>query len=128
MKAIQELLAVSLLSITALGGCTKEGGGSAPIPEAAKQEAQQLFTTRCSTCHGARGAGDGPASAGLTPKPRNFQDKGWQSSITDGAIEKVILEGGMAVGKSPAMPPNPDLNEKKDVVRALRAQIRGLAN
>jgi cytochrome c oxidase cbb3-type subunit 2/cytochrome c oxidase cbb3-type subunit I/II len=127
MKALQELLAVSLLSLTALGGCSKEGG-SASIPEAAKQEAQQLFTTRCSTCHGARGAGDGPASAGLTPKPRNFQDKGWQSSITDGQIEKVILEGGMAMGKSPAMPPNPDLNEKKDVVRALRAQIRGLAN
>ena len=127
MKALQELLAVSLLSLTALGGCSKEGG-RASIPEAAKQEAQQLFTTRCSTCHGARGAGDGPASAGLTPKPRNFQDKGWQSSITDGQIEKVILEGGMAMGKSPAMPPNPDLNEKKDVVRALRAQIRGLAN
>ena len=127
MKALQELLAVSLLSLTALGGCSKEGG-SASIPEAAKQEAQQLFTTRCSTCHGARGAGDGPASAGLTPKPRNFQDKGWQSSITDGQIEKAILEGGLATGKSPAMPPNPDLNEKKDVVRALRAQIRGLAN
>ena len=119
----------ALVSIVAVSGCNKNSGSSAPpISPAAKQEAAEIFSSRCTVCHGATGAGDGPGSAGLSPKPRNFQDKGWQSSITDGQIEKVILEGGMAMGKSPAMPPNPDLNEKKDVVRALRAQIRGLAN
>ena len=106
--------------------CNKAGGGSS-IPEAARQEAKTVFDTRCVTCHGPRGAGDGPGAVALTPKPRNFQDKAWQSSITDVQIETIIKSGGMAVGKSPAMPPNPDLDAKPQVVAALREHIRSLA-
>jgi mono/diheme cytochrome c family protein len=85
---------------------------AAPVAGAAdaRAEAEQIFTTRCVTCHGPQGAGDGPASAGLTPPPRNFQDPAWQA----------------AVGKSAAMPGNPDLMSKPDVVAALRAFVRGL--
>ena len=92
-----------------------------------KAEAEQVFATRCVTCHGARGAGDGPASAGLTPKPRNFQDAEWQASVSNEHIEKIIMYGGAAVGRSPAMPANPDLSSKPAVVLALRMHIRGLA-
>ena len=93
----------------------------------AHAEAQEIFATRCVTCHGPNGAGDGPASAGLTPPPRNFQDPAWQTSVDDDHIEKIIKYGGAAVGRSVAMPGNPDLNAKPAVVAALREHIRGLA-
>jgi mono/diheme cytochrome c family protein len=104
----------------------------APAPAAAPaaaagDEAKQIFATRCFTCHGSEGAGDGPGSAALTPKPRNFQDVAWQDSVTDEHIEKIVMYGGAAVGRSPTMPGNPDLMSKPEVVRALVAHVRGLA-
>lgn len=87
-------------------------------------KAVEIFTTRCTPCHGPSGAGDGPASASLQPKPRNFNDAAWQSSIDDAYIEKIIKFGGAAVGKSPAMPGNPDLNDPQ-VVAELRSVVRG---
>lgn len=98
---------------------------AAAVPEAAKKEAQELFANRCTPCHGPNGRGDGPASAGLTPPPRNFSDPEWQKSVTDEHIEKIIKFGGAAVGKSMAMPPNPDLMAKPQVVSGLREVVRG---
>ena len=63
------------------------------------------------------------ASASLDPHPRNFHDKEWQKSVTDQHIETIIKVGGAGVGKSPAMPGNPDLSDPA-VVSALRAMIR----
>lgn len=127
--------------VVALGatGCGKGGqpaaSGSgttqtkgAMSPEQAKKEAAEIFANRCTPCHGPSGAGDGPASAGLAPKPRDFRDPEWQKSVDDAHIEKAIQYGGAAVGKSAAMPANPDLNEKTEVVASLRALIRGLGN
>ncbi len=99
---------------------------SATVSDAAMAEAKNLFATRCMPCHGAEGRGDGPASKGLTPQPRNFHDPEWQKGVTDEHIEKIINYGGAAVGKSPMMPPNPDLVAKKDVVAGLRQHIREL--
>jgi mono/diheme cytochrome c family protein len=93
----------------------------------ARSEALQIFESRCVTCHGPQGAGDGPASAGLTPPPRNFQDPAWQKSVTDTHLEQIVQYGGAAVGRSPAMPANPDLMSKPEVVAALRDHIRGLS-
>lgn len=93
----------------------------------ATREAEQIFATRCFTCHGPKGAGDGPGSAGLTPPPRNFQDPAWQSSVDDEHIAKIIVYGGTAVGLSPMMPGNPDLMGKPEVVKALVAHVRSLA-
>jgi mono/diheme cytochrome c family protein len=94
---------------------------------AALAEAEQIFATRCTTCHGAQGGGDGPGSAALEPKPRNFQDPAWQDSVSDEHIEKIVMYGGAAVGRSPTMPGNPDLMSKPEVVRALVAHVRGLS-
>ena len=90
---------------------------------AATAKAQEIFASRCSVCHGPQGKGDGPASAGLTPKPRNFGDPTWQAAIDDAYLEKIIKYGGAGVGKSPAMPGNPDLTDPA-VVQALRAVVR----
>lgn len=122
------LAGFALFALTATSACNKSGGSSVPaISPAAKQEAAEIFSSRCTVCHGAQGAGDGPGSAGLTPKPRNFQDKAWQGTVKDDYLANIIKNGGGAVGKSPAMPPNPDLAEKTEVVNALVAHVRGLA-
>ncbi len=93
-------------------------------PEAEK-EAQDIFKTRCTMCHGPGGKGDGPAGMALTPKPRNMTDPEWQKSVTDEHIEKIIVGGGSSVGKSVLMPANPDLANKPEVVKALRQIVRG---
>ena len=102
---------------------------AAPAPEkvAARAEAKQVFATTCSPCHGVSGAGNGTRSDTFVPPPRNFQDPGWQASVTDAYIEKIVVQGGEAVGKSASMPPHPDLASKPLVVSALREYIRRLA-
>lgn len=97
------------------------------IPAAAVAEAQAKWQNLCTTCHGALGKGDGPAGMALQPKPRDLSNAAWQAEKTDAHIEKVILEGGHAVGLSVLMPANPDLAGKPEVVKALRAHVRSLA-
>ncbi len=90
-------------------------------------EAKKIYDTRCVTCHGTTGNGDGPGAAALNPKPRKYSDKEWQNSVKDEDIAKAIVEGGPAIGKSPLMPPNPDLKGKDAVVAELVKIIRGFA-
>ena len=85
--------------------------------------AKTVFAQRCTPCHGASGNGDGPASASLDPKPRNYTDAAWQASVDDAYLEKIIKFGGAAVGKSAAMPNNPDLSP--EVITALKDIVRG---
>ncbi len=89
------------------------------------EKGKEVFNQRCVPCHGSTGHGDGPASASLNPKPRKFADGSWQSQVTDDYIEKIIQLGGAAVGKSPAMPSNPDLQSQPQVVAGLRTVVRG---
>lgn len=119
-------LALAAAPVLAAGKAGKPAAKPAAlkISEAARKEAAEIFATRCFACHGATGLGDGVAAAALTPKPRNYHDKEWQKSVTDEAIEKIIKLGGPAVGKSPLMPPNPDLEAKPEVVSALRETVR----
>jgi mono/diheme cytochrome c family protein len=140
------LALVTTLSLAALA-CSKPEDKPAPAPVAAPApqpaettqtnaggggggggagtaEAKTIFATRCSTCHGVDGKGNGPASITLNPKPRNYTDAGWQNSVTDDHIREIIVKGGAAVGKSPLMPPNPDLENKPEVVTGLVAIVR----
>jgi len=87
--------------------------------------AKTTFNSKCIVCHGSIGLGDGPGAAALTPKPRAFSDPTWQGSVTDEQIAKTIVEGGAAVGKSPNMPPNPELADKQEVVKQLVSIVRG---
>ena len=59
----------------------------------------------CSSCHGMAGAGDGPASAGLNPKPAHHNDGAYMNALSNEHLVKVITEGGPAVGKSIGMAP-----------------------
>jgi mono/diheme cytochrome c family protein len=96
--------------------------GSAGDPAA---KAKEIFSTRCTPCHGADGRGDGVASAALNPKPRNFHDQAWQAKVDDDHIMLTIKTGGAAVGLSAAMPSNPDLNDQS-VLAALKDYVRTL--
>ncbi len=116
----------AVAGFTASACSSGSGGAAASISPAARAEAENIFSTRCATCHGPQGGGDGPGSAGLNPKPRNFHLAAWQGSVTDQHINTIIVSGGPAVGKSAAMPPNPDLQSKPEVVAALVAHIRAL--
>ena len=115
-----------LFALVLAAGCSKPK----PAPEAEETvqpdvaKGKEIFAQRCVPCHGSTGHGDGPASASLNPKPRKFADGAWQTQVTDEYIEKIIKLGGAAVGKSPAMPSNPDLNDPQ-VVAGLRTVVRG---
>lgn len=117
-----------LLALFALAACGKKSEDKPPEPltvapsAEAVAQAKTVFAQRCVTCHGATGTGDGPASASLNPKPRNYTDSAWQASVDDAYIEKIIKFGGAAVGKSPAMPNNPDLSS--EVISALKDIVR----
>ncbi len=91
----------------------------------ALDETRKLYEFRCSPCHGPNGRGDGPASVHLIPRPRDFGDPEWQDATKDEAIEAIIREGGRAVGKSPMMPGNTDLDEA--ALKALRTYVRRMA-
>jgi cytochrome c5 len=134
------IAAVLVLSGLAFAGCKKDETSAAPpaaapsvapaTPVAVTAEpltAESVFKTRCSTCHGEGGHGDGPAAVALNPKPRNYTDGEWQKSVTDEQLKKTIVGGGIAVGKSPLMVPNPDLAGKDDVLDGLVKIIRAFA-
>jgi mono/diheme cytochrome c family protein len=115
MNRWMAVLSLGMLTLA----CKKEEPKLTVTPEAA-----EIFTSRCSTCHGTDGTGNGPAAAALNPKPRNYTDAQWQSTVSDDDLRKVIVKGGAAVGKSALMPPNPDLESKPEVVNGLVAKIR----
>ena len=120
MKSLIPTLATAMFAITAV---LVTAPGSARADDAV-EAGKKIFMTRCQTCHGATGVGDGPASAALNPKPRNFTDKAWQESVTDEKIMNTFQKGGAAVGLSPMMPPHPDLRGEK--AKAIVAFIRSL--
>lgn len=94
-KSLFALVAVLILSALVLSACGSQSSGGTstrPTPPAAyagktnpvKGNADAVakgkaeYTALCQTCHGATGAGDGPAGAALNPKP--------------GAVSKAVAE------------------------------------
>lgn len=106
-----------------LSGAAPADAGAAGLGP--REEALEVFQTVCAVCHGERGDATGPASASLKPTPRNFADPAWQASVTDEHLSTTIVKGGPAVGKSPLMPPHPNLEQKPQVVAELVKLVRG---
>jgi mono/diheme cytochrome c family protein len=92
--------------------------------QADQTDGQRLFQTRCFVCHGRSGKGDGPAVTGLAEKPQDLTDANWQRNTPDDRIHTVIQGGGVAIGKSGAMPPNPDLTQEQ--IQGLISFVRSL--
>lgn len=87
---------------------------------------EAVYTANCSSCHGPRGQGDGPLSAGLQPQPAKHADGEYMNALSNDHIYKVIAEGGAAVGKSSMMAPwGTSLSD--DEINSLILFIRTLA-
>jgi mono/diheme cytochrome c family protein len=100
-----------------------------PVATAAADPARGAthYATLCASCHGPRGAGDGPAGQGLDPKPRRHDDGAYMNALSNEHLFKVIKEGGASVGKSPLMAPwGGALSD--DQIRDVVAFVRTLAD
>jgi len=92
---------------------TATAPAAAPAPAPAAQPAATpdatqgaaLYAANCASCHGAAGAGDGPAGAALVPRPARHDDGAYMNALTNEHLFRVVKEGGPAVGKSPMMAP-----------------------
>ena len=92
--------------------------------QAMVSEGKKLYQTRCATCHGPKGKGEGMLAKTLKPKPRDHTNPEWHDSVTDEEIATVIHDGGQAAGLSATMPAHPDLSDSQ--VQALVKFIRSL--
>jgi mono/diheme cytochrome c family protein len=92
------LPALLLATAAAPGTPTREGGDPA--------RGAPLYGRYCAVCHGAGGAGDGPAAASLEDdRPRDLTDARYMGRLSDAHLYRVIADGGAAVGASRFMPP-----------------------
>lgn len=63
---------------------------------------EALFKQNCTSCHGDAGHGDGPASASLNPKPRDFtQSANWKRGYHVPEIFTTITTGLKGTGMAP---------------------------
>jgi mono/diheme cytochrome c family protein len=85
----------------------------------------QLYQQRCAPCHGPDGKATTPTAQALNPKPRDHTDGAFMNQLSNEHLLKVIRQGGTAVGKSPIMPPQTDLNDKQ--IQDIIAFVRSLA-
>ncbi len=63
---------------------------------------QSVYNKYCSACHGDQGAGDGVASAGLNPAPKNIA--ALEDNLEDGYLYWRISDGGLVEPFNSAMP------------------------
>jgi mono/diheme cytochrome c family protein len=83
---------------------------------------KSVFLQNCAVCHGNEGHGDGPAAAGLNPKPANFHLPERQKLTADQMVH-LVTEGGAEEKKSPTMPAFGDFlsqQQIRDVVAYIR--------
>jgi mono/diheme cytochrome c family protein len=115
--------------------CSRPAGtGSAVEIEAAPQvsaadqaQARAFYDARCAECHGPQGEGDGPKASTLRPRPQRLSDRIWQSNVRNARIDRVLVHGGVAVGKSAVMPASSELADQPALRAALVALIRSFA-
>lgn len=93
---------------------------AAAAPAASAVDGAKVFATYCATCHGAGGAGDGAAAAGLNPKPASFvarafkydpNGNGTKGDLED--IQAIVHDGAAKHGGSPLMTAWPMLSAEQ---------------
>jgi mono/diheme cytochrome c family protein len=99
---------------------------AAPAADGAK-----VYQTYCTTCHGAKGQGDGPASAALKPKPADFATNSFKYDVNGNGtagdiddIKAIVHDGAAKHGGSPLMTPWPML--KPEQLQAVAEYVKSL--
>jgi mono/diheme cytochrome c family protein len=62
------------------------------------EHGQKVYVNNCASCHGPVGAGDGPAAAGLNPKPRNLVAGDWKWGGDAIGLFKTLQNGAPVAG------------------------------
>ena len=97
------VLGLSLLMAVSLAFAHETMGWAAPAwtkrmkdpvkpTEASIQKGKEIYEQKCAACHGATGEGNGPAAAGLKPKPANLKES-LAEKMTDGEFFWMISTG-----------------------------------
>ena len=87
------------------------------------EQAEDIYKTYCSQCHGMQGDGMGINIRDMSVQPRDHTDKKQMSARSDEELYKAIKEGGQALSKSLLMPAWEGVltdDEIKGLVRYLR--------
>jgi mono/diheme cytochrome c family protein len=120
-----------LLAVITVAGVMAIGlSGFFTVGAAAKGDAKAgivVYKKTCLRCHGEQCKGDGPGAKLLKTKPADWTDKAAMSKLTEDDLIKAVSKGGVAVGKSTAMPAFADSlkpQEIRDVV-AYVLQVEG---
>jgi cytochrome c oxidase cbb3-type subunit 3 len=103
-----------------------EGDSDEDSAKGTPAKGKEIFAMNCTPCHGQDGTGGGPTAAALYPKPRNLTDESYVSTLSNEHLFKVISGGGLAVGKSVAMPAwSTSLSDEdiRDVVSYIRVDF-----
>lgn len=58
---------------------------------------EDIYKTQCKVCHGSKGKGDGPAAAGLNPRPSDLADPTRMAKLSDDSLVKVVTAGRQAM-------------------------------
>jgi hypothetical protein len=74
---------------------------------------QEIYELNCATCHGPEGAGDGPGSVGLDPKPANLGDSEMMHDLSDGYLFWRVTKGGAMEPFNSVMPSWEGLSEEQ---------------
>ncbi|OGW61706.1 MAG: hypothetical protein A2638_00485 [Nitrospirae bacterium RIFCSPHIGHO2_01_FULL_66_17] len=64
-----------------------------PVTPEALGDAALLYKKKCKKCHGADGKGRGSATKGMKIKPRDYTDGKLMSTLVDGQLVWIILNG-----------------------------------
>jgi mono/diheme cytochrome c family protein len=107
---------------TSTGGtqATPPPSTTPPAGDAGGDLGAKVYAQRCVLCHGNEGKGDGPASAGLNPKPRNHTDGAYMNAQSNDQLLTVIRSG------KGAMPAWGSVLSDEEIHAALR-HVRSLA-
>ena len=80
-----------------------------------------LYKRQCVMCHGATGAGDGPAAKNLKGKLPSLADKATIAKLTDAQIHEAITNGKKTeIGNMPALGKRLKPEEITDIVNFVR--------
>lgn len=83
-------------------------------------DAKVIFDRNCVSCHGSKGKGDGPASAGMANKPANLTSP-LMRERSDAELLKAIAEGKLEKGMPPwkSMLSQEEIRELVNYIRSL---------